>query len=125
VVVDPFDTPGRWLITTASGAKHLIDSSDPDAPVTVVRIAPGGVIPAAGFELGPLRRDGSPINVSALGHPTNDGPRRGLALGADMILTLESLDPLLAYLTVRHTTPVVSIERLDATAIDEGVPDAE
>jgi len=118
VVVDPFDTPGRWLITTASGAKHLIDSSDPDAPVTVVRIAPGGVIPAAGFELGPLRRDGSPINVSALGHPTNDGPRRGLALGADMIL-------LLAYLTVRHTTPVVSIERLDATAIDEGVPDAE
>lgn len=125
MVVDPFVVPGRWLISTASGAQHLIDSSDPDAPVTVVRIAPEGVTSAEGFELGPLRRDGFPINVSAIGHPTDEGPRRGLALGADMILTLESLDPLLADLTVRHTTPVVSIDRLDGTAIDEEVPDAE
>lgn len=112
-------------MTTASGAQHLIDSSDPDAPVTVVRTAPEGVTPAEGFELGPLRRDGSPINVIAVGHPTDNGPKEGIALGADMILTLESLDPLLAYLTVRHTTPVVSIDRLDGTAIDEGVLDAE
>lgn len=41
-VVDPFATPGLWVVQTASGAGHLIDSRDPDTPVTVTRLTDVG-----------------------------------------------------------------------------------
>lgn len=107
--VDPFTKHGRWLVGTASGARHLFDSTDPSQPVTIVRIAPEGVVPAAGFELAALRRDGSPVRVASVLHRTADGVSDGVLVGEDMLLSLEPLDPA-ATVTLRRTTPVTSIE---------------
>lgn len=116
--VDPFTKHGRWLVGTASGARHLFDSRDPDTPVTVVRVAPGGVLPAVGFELTELRRDGKPIRVASVIHATVDGAEPGVLVGEDMLLTLEPLDPS-ASVTLRRTTPVVSIDAIGDDALLE------
>ena len=108
-VVDPFATPGLWVVETASGAGHLIDSRDPDTPVTVTRltITP---MPRDGFTRATLRRDGSPLKVTAIRHIDQiKGQRDGIAVGVGMWLVLEPLNPD-AQVTVRRTTPVLRID---------------
>lgn len=106
--LEAFTTPGRWLVVTASGAGHLIESSDPDTPVTVTRLTMTPE-PREGFTHAELRRDGVPLTVTAIWHidPVH-GERDGIAVGLDMWFVLEPLGPG-AHVTVRRTTPVVRI----------------
>lgn len=106
---DPMRDPGRWLVTTASGARHLIDSRDADRAVTVTRLTGGADGPDGPFWLQALRRDEEAVRVIAIEHHANGTMHDGVLLGCDMFLTLEPLDPAAA-ITVRRTTPVVSIE---------------
>lgn len=106
---DPMRDPNRWLVTTASGARHLIDSRDADRAVTVTRLTGGADGPDGPFWLQTLRRDEQAVHVITIEHHTNGAMRDGILLGCDMFLTLEPLDPAAA-ITVRRTTPVVSIE---------------
>jgi hypothetical protein len=111
IVVDPMRTPGRWLVTTASGAMHLIESIGPDGTVTATRVTagPGGDDPR--FPLGTLRRDDQALTVAGVQRVTGASMTEGIVVGPDMWLQLEPLDPAAA-LTVRRTTPVVSVEEL-------------
>ncbi|MFF1530959.1 hypothetical protein [Cellulomonas sp. NPDC058312] len=115
--VDPMRTPGRWLVTTASGAIHLIESVAPDGVVTATRVTGGPVGDDPRFPLGSLRRDDESLQVIAIYHVVDGRPVRGFALGEDMYLTLEPLDPA-AIETLRRTTPVVGIEELGEGAFD-------
>lgn len=106
--VDPFTSPGRWLVVTGSGAQHLLDSRDPDGPVTVTRVSGGGE-PGPDLRFADLRRDGAALRVLAVEHRDPErGLVAGIALGADMYLTLEPLAAD-ATVTVRRTTPVCTI----------------
>lgn len=111
-IVDPVVSRGRWLVVTASGARHLIDASKPGGSVTVVRVVPAGVATEVPFPVANLRRDGAAIRVWSINHPVDDEVCPGVAVGRPMLLGLEPLDPA-ASTTVRLTTPVVSIHRLD------------
>ena len=121
-VVDPFATPGLWVVVTASGAGHLIDSRDPDTPVTVTRLT-NTPAPMDGFTRATLRRDGTPLNVIAIRHIDHiNGRRDGIATGVEMWLVLEPLNPD-AQVTVRRTTPVVCIDAApdDFETLDQAV----
>lgn len=110
--VDVFATPGWWVVTTASGARHLIDTSDPDAPVTVTRLT-GADEAFEGLPRAILRRDGIPVRVSAVRYrDQNCRLVDGVALGEAMWLVMEPLHPDAAA-TVRRTTPVVSVRCVD------------
>lgn len=113
--VDPMRSPGRWLVTTASGAIHLIESTGPDGTVTATRVTAGPVGGDPRFPLGKLRRDDQPLRVIGIRHMTGAGVADGIVVGQDMHLDLEPLDPA-ADLTVRRTTPVVEIEPLPQVA---------
>lgn len=121
--VDPFRTPGRWVVTTASAARHLIDSTDPDAPVTITRLANGADHPPDdGMRLAELRRDGQALQLLALRHIDPAGHiGDGIAVGADMQLTLEPLAAA-ATATVRRTTPVLNIQMLGSAQDAEHPP---
>jgi len=104
-------TPGRWLVTTASGAVHLIESTGPGGTVTATRVTAG---PSGGdprYPLGTLRRDSQALLVSGVQHLTGTTMSHGIVVGKDMYLYLEPLDPA-ASLTLRRTTPVVAIDEL-------------
>lgn len=109
--VDPMRSGGRWLVRTASGALHLIDSTAGGQTVTVTRVTadPAGDDPR--FARGSLRRDDEPVRLSAVQHLSGTHLVDGITVGADMYLTLEPLDPDAAA-TLRRTTPVVAIDRL-------------
>jgi hypothetical protein len=115
--VDPMHTAGRWLVTTASGATHLIESTGSGGTVTVTRVTAGPAGADPKFPLGSLRRDGEALQVSAVQHPDGVVMVDGIVAGKDMYLALEPLDPL-ACATVRRTTPVVVIELLPSPASD-------
>jgi len=107
-VIDPFGEPGSWVVRTASGACHLLDSRDPDAPVTVTRLT-ADAPPSDEFRCTTLRRDGAPLKVAGVHHlDPVDGLTSGVVVGLDMWLVLEPLSPD-ASATVRRTTPVVRI----------------
>jgi hypothetical protein len=108
--IDPMRTPGRWLVTTSSGARHLIDSLDLDH-VTVTRLTETAHSSAPGFPLGALRSDEHALRVGGVLHLAGATMTDGIVVGEDMYLALEPLDPR-AYATVRRTTPVVSVELL-------------
>lgn len=56
--VDPMRTPGRWLVTTASGgAAYLIEATDPDSAVTATRVVAGPIGDDLRFPRAALRRD--------------------------------------------------------------------
>ncbi|MFS0699584.1 hypothetical protein AB6N24_06375 [Cellulomonas sp. 179-A 4D5 NHS] len=119
--VDPLRDIGRWLVTTASGAQHLIDSTDRDQAVTVTRLVRAPAAPTSAFWLQKLRRDERPVRVIEVAHADQGTMRDGIVVGGDMFLTLEPLDPDAA-VTYRRTTPVVSIELqpLDGPGRDDG-----
>ncbi|GCD19290.1 hypothetical protein CTKZ_08520 [Cellulomonas algicola] len=116
--IDPFTRAGVWAVVTASGAVHLINSTDADSAVTVTRLT--GALDTAdaeqGFPLAHLRRDGHPVQVLALEHLTSDGHRAaGVLVGADLLMALEPLGPN-ALVTFRGTTPVRLIHVLPPDA---------
>ncbi|MFF1531378.1 hypothetical protein [Cellulomonas sp. NPDC058312] len=104
-------TAGRWLVTTASGAMHLIDSTGPDGTVTATRVTAGPAGDDPRFPLGRLRRDDQAVTVVGIRHVTGTSMTEGIVVGQDMWLQLEPLDPAAA-LTLRRTTPVVAVEAL-------------
>lgn len=107
------------MVTTASGARHLIDSTDPDAPVTITRLANGDLPPGEGMRLADRRRDGQALRLHAMHHIDAAGHTiDGIAVGADMYLTLEPLAAA-ATETVRRTTPVVHIQMIGAAPSPE------
>jgi hypothetical protein len=117
--VDPMKSRGRWVVTTASGAVHLIDSTRPDEAVVATRVTAGPAGDDPQFPLGTLRRDGETVLVVGVQNSQDGTIRDGIVVGADMYLTLEPLDPR-AYATVRRTTPVLSIEELlEEASLDE------
>lgn len=109
--VDPMRSSGRWLVRTASGALHLIDSTAGGQTVTVTRVTADPAADDPRFPRGSLRRDDEPIRLSAVQHLCGTHLVDGVALGADMYLTLEPLAPDAAA-TLRRTTPVVAIDEL-------------
>lgn len=113
-VVDPMHTPGRWLVTTASGAMHLIESTGSHGTVTVARVTTGPVGDDPRYPLGVLRRDGQALVVTGVQHLFGTTMKHGIEIGVDMYLYLEPLDPA-ADLTLRRTTPVVAINELPET----------
>lgn len=115
--VDPMSTAGRWLVTTASGALHLIESTGPDGVVTVTRVTADFEGAEPGYRLATRRRDGDALEVAGVTHLQGGSPVNGILVGRDMYLILEPLDPR-AYATVRRTTPVTSIETLDGEGGD-------
>lgn len=110
-VVDPMHTPGRWLVTTASGALHLIESTGPDGMVTATRVTDGPAGDDPRYPLGTLRRDDQPLTVTGIQHLIGTTMSHGIVVGEDMYLYLEPLNPA-ADLTLRRTTPVVAIDEL-------------
>lgn len=109
--VDPQRRAGRWLVTTASGALHLIESTGPDGPVTATRVTAGLAGDDPRYPLGSLRRDGQALIVTAVQHLTGTTMSHGIVVGEDMYLYLEPLDAA-ADLTLRRTTPVIAIDEL-------------
>ncbi|WP_282945841.1 hypothetical protein [Cellulomonas endometrii] len=114
--VDPMRHPGRWVITTSSGARHLIDSLDIDH-VTVTRLTESTDPSLPGFPLGALRRDDQALRLSGVTHLAGSAMTDGIVVGEDMYLAVEPLGPR-AYATVRRTTPVVAIDVLSEKAPD-------
>jgi hypothetical protein len=106
--VDPMRTPGRWLVTTVSGAMHLIESTAPDGTVTATRVTAGPPGDDPRFPRGTLRRDDEPVLVTGVQHLTGSTMSNGIVVGEDMYLYLEPLDPA-ADLTLRRTTPVLEV----------------
>ncbi|GEM_PF-2392130 len=109
--VDPMQTPGRWLVTTASGAMHLIESTGVGGTVTATRVTAGPTGDDPRYPLGTLRRDDQPLTVTGIRHLIGTNMSQGIVVGQDMWLQLEPLDPA-ADLTLRRTTPVIEIEEL-------------
>lgn len=116
-LVDPMSAAARWLVTTASGAQHLIESTGPDGVVTTTRVTSESVTNDREFPLAALRRDGDALLVAAVTHLESGAPVDGIVVGEDMYLALEPLSPL-AFLTVRRTTPVVAIDVLPEMSSD-------
>ena len=116
--VDPMHTPGRWLVTTASGAMHLIESTGRSGTVTATRVTAGPARDDPRFPLGSLRRDDHPLRVSGIHHMAGATMVDGVVVGEDMWLQLEPLDPA-ADLTLRRTTPVVDVEELPPADRDD------
>lgn len=113
-VVDPMHTPGRWLVTTASGAMHLIESTGPGGTVTATRVTAG---PSGGdprYPRGELRRDDQTLTVTGLQHVIGTTFSNGIVVEHDMWLYLEPLNPD-ADLTLRRTTPVIAVEEFPET----------
>jgi hypothetical protein len=104
--VDPMRDPGRWLVTTASGAMHLIESAGPGGTVTATRVTAGPAGDDPRYPLGSLRRDGETLTVTGVQHLTGATMANGIVVGLDMWMYLEPLDPA-ADLTLRRTAPVV------------------
>ena len=115
--VDPMRTAGRWLVTTASGAMHLIESGEPDGTVTVTRVTTGPAGDDPMYPLGTLRRDDEALLVTGVQHLRGTAMADGILVGHDMWLYLKPLDPA-ADLTVRRTTPVVAIDELPEVESD-------
>ncbi|WP_217615959.1 hypothetical protein [Cellulomonas sp. GbtcB1] len=116
-VVDPMHTRGRWLVTTASGAMHLIESTGPGGAVTATRVTAGPAGNDPRYPLGTLRRDDQPLHVTGIQHLNGTTMSSGIVAGQDMWLYLEPLAPE-ADLTLRRTTPVVAVDTLPAAASD-------
>lgn len=103
---------GAVLIVTASGARHLIEVHDLDTSATVTRL-PSETAAEPGYWWADLRRPQEQIALFDVGHVTADGEiASGLLIDAAAVFFLEPLSPT-AYQTVRLTTPVRSITRLD------------
>lgn len=115
--VDPMHTAGRWLVTTASGAMHLIESTAPGGTVTATRVAAGPAGDDPRYPLGTLRRDDQRLRVTGVQHLVGTTMANGIVVGQDMWLFLEPLDPAAA-LTLRRTTPVVEVEQLPPVRSD-------
>jgi hypothetical protein len=109
--VDPMRTPGRWLVTTASGAMYVIASTGPDRTVTATRVTAGPAGDDPRYPLGMLRGDDEALMVTGVQHMAGSTMSNGIVVGNDMWLYLEPLDPA-ADLTLRRTTPVVAIDAL-------------
>ncbi|WP_421735708.1 hypothetical protein [Cellulomonas sp.] len=118
LTVEPFRTRGRWVVTTASGAAHLIDSLDPDVAATIIRLTDG---PPTGSPVprAALRRDRAALRVTSVHHVDPVlGRVEGVAVGREMWLVLEPLG-VGADVTVRRTTPVTAIDPQPADS-DQG-----
>lgn len=115
--VDPMRTPGRWFVTTASGAAYLIEATDPDGTVTATRVVAGPVGDDLRFPRAALRRDDQPLRVMGVRHLSGTTMSNGIVVGQDMWLYLEPLDPAAA-LTLRRTTPVVGVAELPTVVSD-------
>lgn len=109
--VDPMRIAGRWLVTTASGAMHLIESTRAGGTVTVTRVTAGPDGDDPRYPLGTLRRDDQALQVMGVQHRIGTTVGDGIVVGQDMWLSLEPLDPA-ADLTLRRTTPVIAVDEL-------------
>lgn len=110
--VDVTREVGVVLVVTASGARHLIEVHDLDASATVTRLPPETDAEPC-YRWADLRRPQEQIALFDVGHVTADGEiEPGLLIDAAAVFFLEPLSPT-AYQTVRLTTPVRSITRLD------------
>lgn len=108
--IDPMRTPERWVVTTSSGARHLIDSRDLNH-VTVTRLTQATDLNLPEFPRGSLRQDEHTLRLGGVLHLAGSTMTDGIVVGADMYLALEPLDRG-AYATFRRTTPVVAIDTL-------------
>ncbi|MCG7286394.1 hypothetical protein MHY85_10480 [Cellulomonas sp. ACRRI] len=116
---DPTATRALWLVTTASGARHLIDTRAGDGAATVTRVRAGSGDAADGSPLADLRRDGEPLRLVSVSYMAEEGMAvEGIRVGSDMHLIVE---PLAAgvWFTVRRTTPVTAVEMIEEVPADE------
>lgn len=111
------NTQGRWVVTTSSGARYVLDSSDPSR-VTATRIRENAASNVPGFPLRSLRRDSAAVRVLAIQHDPEHGLNNGVRIGHDMWLHLQPLADG-AVVTVRRSTPVVSIDEVPEEGPDE------
>jgi len=101
----------RHLVTTASGARYVVDARDERLGPTITRLTHGATDTDGRFPMAELRRDGQPIRVIAIEYVDGGAARAGVVVGLDMLVTLEPLAIDASY-TVRRTTPVVRVEVL-------------
>lgn len=116
--VDPMHTPGRWLVTTASGAMHVIESTGLGGTVTATRVITGPAGDDPRSPLRSLRRDDHPLRVFGIHRMAGATMVDGIVIGLDMWLQLEPLDAA-ADLTLRRTTPVVDVQELPPVDRDD------
>ena len=95
--------PERLLITTSSGARHLIAFDRVDHRHTVTRLADHVDEPVGDFDLASLRRDKEAVELVALEY---------LAVGDRAVLVLRGVNPDPSIVTIRETTPVVDVRSL-------------
>ncbi|WP_201465299.1 hypothetical protein [Janibacter melonis] len=99
---DPRALPAQLLITTSSGARHLICNDPSKGGATVCRVT--GARKEPGQDLrADLRRDEHPVELVQLLH---------VRIGDPASLVLRGLNPNPEVLTVRTTTLVVRVESL-------------
>lgn len=112
-------------MTAASGATYWIDAPDPDRAATIRRRTLA-VAPETRVAPAQLRRDGEPIRLIALRHRAADHTTApGLRVGAEALLVLAPLTST-ADVTLRWTTPVVTVERVQhgpPLALDTSIQD--
>lgn len=109
--VDPFITRTPLLVTTASGARHLVVPGEVGT-VTITRLAPHNPDAHSGT-CGRLRRDGEPLQLGAVTHLEAGRFVNGILEGVEMCLEVEPLRPDAA-VTLRLSTKVVSVQPLPA-----------
>lgn len=102
---------GRHMVTTASGARYVIEARDGDRSPTITRLTQPTADADGPFRLVDLRRDSQPIRLVAVEHLQDGVLRTGVVVGEDMWLTLEPLADW-ADVTVRRSTPVTRIDPL-------------
>ncbi|GAB2463124.1 hypothetical protein [Xylanimonas ulmi] len=115
--LDPTSEPGLWLVTTASGSRHLIDTQDPDTAPRVQRLPRADTTPVDGeFLAATLRRDSEWMPLLGAGWLDSMTGERGdgLRVGADAVLWLDLRGDGIP--TVWRTTPVVTIEQVSERA---------
>lgn len=113
---------GLWLITTLSGAQYQIDALDRDRSATLTRLTHRTDAPSD-YNQANLRRDGEALALLAVQHFASTGElAEGLVLGAEAVFMIEPLGPGAA-MTLRRTTAIRSIDRLDTVLPGSGPVD--
>ncbi|MGW6265882.1 hypothetical protein [Cellulosimicrobium funkei] len=124
--VVPLAEPGLCLLTTASGSRHLVDTSDPDGAPQVARMPGAEPDEIDRFAVALLRRNAEwlpLLDAGWLDAETGDHGE-GLRVGMEAVLLLDLRGDGVA--TVRQTTPVVTIEPVsDRDALTERAAGAQ
>jgi len=119
--VDPFKYPGRYLVTTASGTRYLIDAVNCDRAVEVVRVADVTTGAMKGFSASQMRRDAEWLPVLGIGWYDEATGRSGagMRVGEDLLLQLNLCGD--GTITSRRSTPITAIMEVDAQSDRDAV----